>query len=679
MTVLRRSPTGRGARLYFWAAISILLAACSGSPTSTPTGQIGTSGPVAINSSTGTTLVQQGAQLNLTATVTPDPTGVGVTWTLVGNGTLTNVTNKSVTYTAPTGITGTISPLLTATSVANTAQNSQALLLVQGTPVIDPIILFPGNVASLYTTQVSVSGGLDPFTWSLSSGTLPPGVALVASTSSLLTISGTPTTVGTYTFQIKVVDHNNKVATVDLTMVVKATVACLLEGQYASVYSGFVGGGVAVGATAMNISSTGTITGFHDFNPAGTTISESFSGTCATRTANNGTVQLVGVANSPVFNYAMTAGLLNGRVQLINGGSAQSGSGPLEKQTPTDFVLAKLAGNFAFGALGADSGGAPTGTVGAITVDATGRVTAGHADSNGAGLLTDASLTGALTAPSPITGRGTLTLIAAGSGGSRTMHFAYYIVTADRVFIASTDPTLPIAGFMTRQSGPFSNSSLSNPGILSLWGATGVFQPRTVLALGRLSSADPGSSTINLLLDSSDQATVTFTQTLNGGIYAVRASDGRTTMTYTAGNITRSFVLYLDGPASGYVVEPGSSVGSAGLLEAQSAGPFGAATAGLFVSGTQFPEDSSPIITLPAVYFTVGASSGSSNGSFTAGNSARGIYLLDSNTGRGVGTLTVTGFPSTTLALYFLRPDKVITLQMGTQYSNGVISWLNSD
>lgn len=679
MTVLRRTPNGRGIGLGIWAATSILLGACSGSPSSTPTGQIGTSGTVAINSSTGSAIVQQGAQITFTATVTPDPTSAGVTWTLVGSGTLSAVTNKSATYTAPTGITGSVSPLLTATSVADTTQNSQALLLVQGTPVIDPTILFPGNVATLYTTQVSVSGGLDPYTWSMSGGTLPPGMTLGTSTTSLLTISGTPTTAGTYSFQIQVIDANKKVATTDLTMIIKAQVACLLEGPYASVYSGFVGGKLAVGGTSMNVASAGTITGFHDFNPAGTTVSETFTGACATRTANNGTVQLVGVANSPVFNYAMTTALANGRVQLINGGSDQSGSGPLEKQTPADFVLAKLAGNFAFGALGADAAAIPTGTVGAITVDAAGHVTAGHADSNGASPLTDAALTGTLTAPSATTGRGTLTLVASGSGGTRTMHFAYYIVTADRLFIASTDSSMPIAGFMTRQAGSFSNATLSNPGILTLWGAAASFLPRTVLALGRLSTADPGSGTINLLLDTSNQGTVTFGQTLNGGIYSVRASDGRTTMTYTAGNVTRSFVLYLDGPASGYVVEPGSVVGSAGLLEAQSPGPFNVATPGLFVSGTQFPEDSSPVLTLPAVYFAVGAGVDSTNGSFTAGGTARGIYLLDPNTGRGVGTLSVTGFPQSTMSLYIVRPDKVITLQMGTQFSNGIMSWLNSD
>ncbi len=671
MTVLRRVPFGRDTWLGLLAATSTLLGACSGSPASTTTGPVGTSIGVALNSSTGSTVVQQGAQLNLTATVTADPTNAGVSWMLTGVGTLSNQTKTSVTYTAPTGITGSVSPLLTATSIADNTQTATALLLVQGTPIIDPTDLFPANVSSPYTAQITVSGGLDPYTWVLSSGTLPPGVALGTSTASLTTLTGTPTTAGTYSFQLKVTDHNNKVATVDLSLVVKAAAACLLEGPYASVYTGYAGGQMVVGGTSMTISSAGTITGYHDFNPGATTISETVTGTCATRLANNGTTQLVGVANSPVFNYAMSAPLLNGRVQLINGGSSQSGSGPLEKQTAADFVLAKLAGNFAFGALGAQAGGARTGTVGAITIDASGHVTSGHADANGASPLTDAALTGTLTAPSATTGRGTLTLTASGTGGSRTMHFAYYIVTADRLFIASTDPSAPIAGYMTRQAGPFSNSSLTGPGILSLWGAAPVYQPSTVLALGRLSGADPGSGTVNLVLDATDQATLTFGQTFNGGIYAVRAADGRTTMTYTAGATTRNFVVYLDGASSGYVVEPGSSVGSSGLLEAQSAGPFDTSMPGLYVSGTQFPEDASPIVLLPAVFF--------STGSYSAGSAARGVYALDSNTGRGVGTLNITGFAVSPLTLYILRPDKVITLQMGTQYSNGTLSWMSSD
>jgi hypothetical protein len=367
----------------------------------------------------------------------------------------------------------------------------------------------------------------------------------------------------------------------------------------------------------------------------------------------------------------MSTALLNGRVQMISGGSTQSGSGPLEKQTPADFLLAKLAGNFAFGALGAQPGGTRTGTIGAITVDGSGHVTAGHADSNGDNPLSDAALTGSLTAPNATTGRGTLTLTATGASGVRTMHFAYYIVTADRLFIASTDADLQIAGLMTRQVGPFSNSSLSNPGILSFWGAAASYQPKTVLSLGRLSGADPGSGTINLVLDSAYQAISTFSQTFNGGIYAVRAADGRTTMTFTAGATTRSFVLYLDGPANGYVVEPASTVGYAGLLEAQSAGPFDTDLSGLFIGGTQFPEDSYPIVLMPAVHFA--------GTSFNSASYASAFYSLDVNTGRGVGTLNTSGNPLTAMVLYIVRPDRVLTLQMGTPYSNAAIWWMTTD
>ena len=94
--------------------------------------------------------------------------------------------------------------------------DATALLVVLGTPVIDPTELFPANVGSLYTAQVSVSGGLAPFTWAQTGGTLPPGIALGASTTAFTTVSGTPTTIGAYSFQLTVTDANKKIASVDL-------------------------------------------------------------------------------------------------------------------------------------------------------------------------------------------------------------------------------------------------------------------------------------------------------------------------------------------------------------------------------------------------------------------------------------------------------------------------------
>src|SRR5207249_398076 len=45
--------------------------------------------------------------------------------------------------------------------------------------------------------------GVAPFTWAVTSGALPPGLSLAGST-----ISGTPTTAGTYTFTLRATDAN---------------------------------------------------------------------------------------------------------------------------------------------------------------------------------------------------------------------------------------------------------------------------------------------------------------------------------------------------------------------------------------------------------------------------------------------------------------------------------------
>jgi uncharacterized repeat protein (TIGR01451 family) len=85
-----------------------------------------------------------------------------------------------------------------------------------------PALLFAappgGEVGVAYSDQLTVTGGTSPFTWSVSAGTLPPGLTLGASTGLL---SGTPTAAGTSNFTVKVTDHAglSDTATVSLTVI----------------------------------------------------------------------------------------------------------------------------------------------------------------------------------------------------------------------------------------------------------------------------------------------------------------------------------------------------------------------------------------------------------------------------------------------------------------------------
>jgi len=60
-----------------------------------------------------------------------------------------------------------------------------------------------GSVGVPYSSRVAVSGGLWPYTFSVSNGALPGGLSLDANTG---TISGTPTTDGSFSFTVQVMD-----------------------------------------------------------------------------------------------------------------------------------------------------------------------------------------------------------------------------------------------------------------------------------------------------------------------------------------------------------------------------------------------------------------------------------------------------------------------------------------
>jgi hypothetical protein len=77
-----------------------------------------------------------------------------------------------------------------------------------------------GQVGAAFSDTLTVLGGTAPYTFSIVSGSLPPGLTLNGSTGK---ITGHPATVGTYTFTAKVVDSRGNSDTASCTIVVKTS------------------------------------------------------------------------------------------------------------------------------------------------------------------------------------------------------------------------------------------------------------------------------------------------------------------------------------------------------------------------------------------------------------------------------------------------------------------------
>ncbi|MGH9524635.1 MAG: putative Ig domain-containing protein, partial [Terriglobales bacterium] len=533
---------------------------------------------------------------------------------------------------------------------------------------------------------VSVAGGDAPFTWVVLSGTLPPGLALNGSTSGVTDIQGTPTTAGPYSFTLQATDTLSRVATVALSMTVNPQATCVLSGRFALQFSGYRGGGPATHIAAISIDSNGVVTGEQDYkDPTRTTTAETLSpGTCTNRETNTGVLTLLAPSGKLVYNFAATppdtAGIIHSaRLQLISSGS-DSGSGQMLLQDPTAITATPPSGNFAFGLIGADPSALHFGEAGRFTSDATGTLSAGLIDSNAVTPLTAATLTGALSAPDA-NGRGTLTL----ASGSQSTTLAYYLVNAGKAYLMDIDPTTSgastrLAGQMTAQVGDasptvFDSAALATPSIVSLFGAVQGADPVTVMSLGRLSNANAAAGTVDMALDTSDQAADIGAEPFTGQSYTVDPS-GRGVLSLAEATGAVSFVFYLDGVSNGYLIDQGSTAGSAGFLEAQFQGPYASppptgifppTLSNAFVSGTAYPQAPGPISLEPLVYLNFDALSS---------NFFNGSFAIDPSSGRGLGTLVDNGIGSTAAVLYIVSPSKMDILRFGTAAIDGSIEFL---
>jgi hypothetical protein len=135
-------------------------------------------------------------------------------------------TDLVTTFVSSTQLTGvftnalTLSPGQAFVSVRNPDLSVSNELTVSVLAAIAPNIVttsFPtAGIGYVYSQTLGVVGGLGPFTWTIISGTIPPGVAHTNGE-----LFGTPTTAGTYSFTVRVQDAQGFVDTQALSITVE--------------------------------------------------------------------------------------------------------------------------------------------------------------------------------------------------------------------------------------------------------------------------------------------------------------------------------------------------------------------------------------------------------------------------------------------------------------------------
>jgi hypothetical protein len=126
-------------------------------------------------------------------------------------GLILNTSTGSISGT-PTSY-GTFSFTVTVSDAETPAVTASQPLSITVKPA--PLVITTTSLAAAtggkpYSATLAATGGVTPYTWSVSSGSLPPGLSLDSATG---VISGTPDVAGTYSFKVTVTDSESPAMT----------------------------------------------------------------------------------------------------------------------------------------------------------------------------------------------------------------------------------------------------------------------------------------------------------------------------------------------------------------------------------------------------------------------------------------------------------------------------------
>ncbi len=241
---------------------------------------------------------------------------------------------------------------------------------------VNPASLPAATVGTPYSQSVSATGGTGSYTFSLTAGTLPAGLALNASTGA---ITGTPTSATAATFTITATDSNSATGSRSYTLTVNAAITV----NPPSLPAGTVGAAYSTTINAAGGNGSYTFTVSAGALPAGlslNTTSGTLSGTPTTAATSNFTITATdgnGVTGSRAYSITIGNALSVNPASLPGGAvgvaynqtvSATGGTGPYTFAVTVGTLPAGLSLN---GSTGVLSGTPSAAAASSFTVTAT--------------------------------------------------------------------------------------------------------------------------------------------------------------------------------------------------------------------------------------------------------------------------------------------------------------------
>jgi hypothetical protein len=226
----------------------------------------------------------------MAVTVTPTTATIQPGRTSQFTAAVTNTSNQTVTWSATAGtissaglyqastVNANSTATATATSVADPTKSASASITITAIPLTLSGNFVAAQVGVSYNVPLTVGGGTAPYTFTISSGQLPPGLALSTASG---TVSGNPTSAGTLNFGVNVTDSKSVTGSQTFQITVSPAVV------------------VTVTPTGATVQSAGTV--------SFTALVSNTPNTAVTWSATPGTISTTGLYQAPTVNADSSA------------------------------------------------------------------------------------------------------------------------------------------------------------------------------------------------------------------------------------------------------------------------------------------------------------------------------------------------------------------------------------